>query len=798
MNLDDKYPIIAIDGHVAFLANGNIVCGYELELPEIYSLSEKDYDDIHATWIQAIKSLPVGTVIHKQDVYLKQELNTNEYPSSSFLQRSMKNHFKDRFFMENKSFLYLCYPKNKALQKARFINPFVVPTQLDLDKLEDTAEQFVNACHDTIGVLQSGRKIKATALSAEAFKENTKNYFNGYFEGQLTDVEFKPDFKIGDSHFDMLSINNEQLFNGELNSCIVDQDYTSDDFNFYQGFPDAFGLSLKHNHLVNQIIVIDDHKYWRDQLAKKRMELFKLKRIGGLENKINLDRIDKLIEEVTGDNSSQICRGHFNVLFWAASSDKLTAVRNNLTAHFKSLDILPYRPSGNSLSNLFLNSYFGYSSNLSNEDLYVTDIKHMTCMFLNNGNYKSDDKGVLFCDRLYNRPVFVDIWDESNKRIKARNFAILAPTGEGKSFLANHIITHYYEEDVRLVIIDLGGSYQKFALLYPDDFISIRYQEGENLGINPFYISSETELTAEYIEHLSSFLFELFPKAEERAIVEIVTLKNILVHYYKMIKRNHSMTSFIDFLKANQGNILEDLNISNEEFFDVEAFVLVLNQYKKGDIYGSLFEDKEDQSYKLEDKKIIVFELDEAKNSKEILMVMLKLINTAIQRTIWKNKKERGVILFDEFAKQLKFKGVLEAVEYYFQAIRKQRGAVGIILQSINQLQEGNTAASMIENIQIIFSLFNRNGYDELVRRFSLSTHDHEQLKSIRGITKGDKHTTFFLGIGTERKVLKLEVSPEVAAAYETDGKAHTEIMELHEECGDMETAIKKYVSLRT
>ena len=31
--------------------------------------------------------------------------------------------------------------------------------------------------------------------------------------------------------------------------------------------------------------------------------------------------------------------------------------------------------------------------------------------------------------------------------------------------------------------------------------------------------------------------------------------------------------------------------------------------------------------------------------------MMLKLIKSAIQRTIWKNKAEKGIILFDEFAK---------------------------------------------------------------------------------------------------------------------------------------------------
>src|SRR5690606_37497720 len=148
-------------------------------------------------------------------------------------------------------------------------------------------------------------------------------------------------------------------------------------------------------------------------------------------------------------------------------------------------------------------------------------------------------------------------------------------------------------------------------------------------------------------------------------------------------------------------------------------------------LYGFLFSEVEDQTYRIEDKRMIVFELDEVQDNKEILSVMLKLIKSAIERTIWRNRSERGIILFDEFAKQLKFDNVLESVEFYYQAIRKQNGAIGIILQSINQLPENSTSASILENTQVIYSLRNEKGYDALQERLKLSSHDVNQLYSI-------------------------------------------------------------------
>ena len=201
---------------------------------------------------------------------------------------------------------------------------------------------------------------------------------------------------------------------------------------------------------------------------------------------------------------------------------------------------------------------------------------------------------------------------------------------------------------------------------------------------------------------------------------------------------------------------------------------------------------------KIEDKRLIVFELDEVKDNKEILSVMLKLIKSAIQRTIWKNRAEKGIILFDEFAKQLKFDNVLESVEFYYQAIRKQNGAIGIILQSINQLPDNSTSASILENTQVIYSLNNEKGYDEIVKRLNLSSHDLNQLKSIKNnLTGPRKYTEMFIKIGKESNIFRLEVPPEVYAAYLTDGKENEDIMAIYKKTNNMEEAIKEFINLK-
>jgi type IV secretory pathway VirB4 component len=257
----------------------------------------------------------------------------------------------------------------------------------------------------------------------------------------------------------------------------------------------------------------------------------------------------------------------------------------------------------------------------------------------------------------------------------------------------------------------------------------------------------------------------------------------------------HSLASLYQFVDKHKDTLIEETQVQESDF-SVYGFLHILSEYVDGGLYSFLFHVAEDQTYKIEDKRLIVFELDEVRDNREILSVMLKLIKSAIQRTIWRNRSERGIILFDEFAKQLKFPNVLESVEFYYQAIRKQNGAIGIILQSINQLPENATSASILENTQVVYSLRNEKGYDELARRLNLSNHDLNQLKSLRNNLTGEhKYTEIFIKIGKESNVFRLEVPPEVYAAYLTDGVEHGQLMELFEQFGNMERAITEFIN---
>ncbi|MDT0646484.1 TraG family conjugative transposon ATPase [Zunongwangia sp. F260] len=795
INLSDFTPIIDIQDNIIFANNGNVILCYEGMLPEIYSLSEKDLEDIHGVWFQALKSLPTGSVVHKQDIYLKKSYSAELLPNTTFLEKATHDHFKGREYMEHRCYLFFILTKNKALNNPKYVNPFRKVSKGMPQELDDNLRSFISSVSDSVSFINNSRRMSFLPLGEVEIQGLTNSFFNGFHEGFDTDMLLnKSNIQIGDHYFDALAINSERCFGDTVQSSKINESFTSDDFTFHQGFIDGLGLTLNENHMVNQILYLDDKQKWRKLLDKKIEELHKSSNFGS-QNKVVLGQIQNILNQINEDDTSRIIRGHFNVIYWAKEAGELAQIASKVKTEFKELDITPYYPRGEERKNYVVNSYCCFSSNFSNADLYLTDLKHALCLLINNSNYKSDPTGIIFNDREHNVPVLKDVWDERKKRIKARNFAIFAPTGEGKSFLANNILRQYFESGVRLVIIDLGGSYTKFAKLYPENYIVLRYESGKNLGINPFYISNPKDITPERLEDLSMFLFELFGSDLKVTKTQSVSVKKILRHYYSNVPKKHSLDSFYRFVETNQKDLLQKLKI-HPDYFNIVNFLHVMSEYVGDGLYSFLFEISEDQTYKIEDKRLIVFELDEVKDNKEVLSVMLKLIKSAIQRTIWKNPAEKGIILFDEFAKQLKFENVLESVEFYYQAIRKQNGAIGIILQSINQLPNNSTSASILENTQVIYSLHNEKGYTELARRLNLSSHDLNQLKSIRNNLSGErKYTEMFIKIGKESNVFRLEVPKEVYAAYLTDGFENEEITRLYREHQDMEKAIMEYTT---
>ena len=145
-------------------------------------------------------------------------------------------------------------------------------------------------------------------------------------------------------------------------------------------------------------------------------------------------------------------------------------------------------------------------------------------------------------------------YDQFDRRFLAYNTLICGKTGSGKSVLANALSSALMQDkSVRMIKIDVGGSYKKECEAFGGSEISFRMDEPA--GVNPFKVLKGLSESNEAIEVLGEFICALIREEGEtylpkkiRAVVE-----SRLKTYAQTIGSNASNVtpSLDDFLSEN-------------------------------------------------------------------------------------------------------------------------------------------------------------------------------------------------------------------------------------------------------
>lgn len=69
--LESRFPILAVENNCIVSKDGDITVAYEVELPELYTVTSAEYEAMHGTWVKAIKVLPAFSVVYKQDWFTR-------------------------------------------------------------------------------------------------------------------------------------------------------------------------------------------------------------------------------------------------------------------------------------------------------------------------------------------------------------------------------------------------------------------------------------------------------------------------------------------------------------------------------------------------------------------------------------------------------------------------------------------------------------------------------------------------------------------------------------------------------
>ena len=106
--LENILPIMDVEHDLILSKQGDVTVAFRSELPEIFTLSNEEYEAFHQAWIKAIKILPKHSIFHKQDWFIDCKHKANFLNNdNSFLSRSSERFFSERPYLDHSCYIFL-------------------------------------------------------------------------------------------------------------------------------------------------------------------------------------------------------------------------------------------------------------------------------------------------------------------------------------------------------------------------------------------------------------------------------------------------------------------------------------------------------------------------------------------------------------------------------------------------------------------------------------------------------------------------------------------------------------------
>ncbi len=812
--LEEILPIMDVEHDLILSKQGDITIAFIAELPEIFTLSNEEYEAFHQTWIKAIKILPKFCVFHKQDWFLDSKHQPDFLKEDkSFLSRSSERFFNERPYLDHTCYIFLTKkPKGRKLSTSLFSNLLrksIVPEeainqQLIQDFL-DSAGQFKRILEDS-GFVKLFR-LKDEDLTSDDRKAGVIEKYMRLSDGNvMNDIMLKDGLQIGDKHLQLFTLSDANDLPALCGSRINYDKYSTDKTKFSVGFSSTLGQLLPCNHIYNQYIFIEDAQATIKRLESKRLRLQSLSAYSR-ENTISRDATNDFLNEAIGEQRLPV-KSHFNVMVWTEDKEELKDLKNLVSSALAQMDAVAKMETAGA-PQIYWAGIPGNEADFPMNDTFDT-FAEQACCFLNlETNYRSSlsPVGIRLGDRLTGRPVHVDISDEPMQKgiCTNRNKFILGPSGSGKSFFTNHMVRSYYEQGTHIVLVDVGHSYRGLCELVKGYYFT--YDEKNPIRFNPFYIGEGDVLDTEKKESIKTLLLALWKKDNETFNrSEYVALSNALQLYYEHLSINKNIfpgfDSFYDFLQKEFVAVLENDKVKERDF-DVANFLYVLRPYYKGGEFDYLLNAKE--NLELLKERFIVFELDNIKDHPILFPVVTIIIMEVFISKMRKLKGIRKMILIEEAWKAIAKEGMAEYIKYLFKTVRKFFGEAIVVTQEVEDIISSPVVKQAIINNSDCKILLDQSKYQnkfELIQELLGLTEKEKTL--ILSINKANdpskRYKEVFISLGGMlSKVYRTEVSPEEYLTYTTEEKEKMKVQEFTARFGgNMQRGISALVNQTT
>ena len=784
--LERRFPLLSVENGCIVSKDADLTVAFEVELPELYTVTADEYEAMHSSWIKAVKVLPEHSVVCKQDWFVKETYRPKtDDGEQSFLTRSYELHFNERPYLNHKCYLFLTKTTRERSRRKSDFNTlcrgFLLPKEIT-DK--DAAARFLEAVEQFERIMNDSGHIRLRRLETDEItgtKERpglVEKYFSLSLEDEtavLQDICLKPGrMRIGDKRLCLHTLSDTEDLPGRLSTDMRYERMSTDRSDCRLSFAAPVGLLLSCNHIYSQYVFIDDAQEILQMMEKNSRNMLSLSKYSR-SNAVNQEWTEMYLDEAHTKGVLPV-RCHCNVIAWAEDAEEFRRIRNDTGSQLAMMECTP-RYNTIDTPVIYWAGIPGNAGDFPSEESFYTFLEQAVCLFAGETNYRSSPSpfGIRLADRQNGIPVHVDISDLPMKRgiITNRNKFILGPSGSGKSFFTNHLVRQYYEQGAHILLVDTGNSYQGLCRMIHDrtngkDGIYITYEEDNPISFNPFYTESG-KFDVEKRDSINTLILTLWKREDESPKrSEEVALSGAVNAYIRKISENRNIrpdfNGFYEFVADDYRRMIEEKKV-REKDFDIDGFLNVLEPFYRGGDYDFLL--NSDKELDLTGKRFIVFELDNISSNKVLLPVVTLIIMETFIAKMRRLKGIRKMILIEECWKALMSANMSEYIKYLFKTVRKYFGEAVVVTQEVDDIISSPIVKEAIINNSDCKILLDQrkymNKFEHIQRLLGLTEKEKGQILSINQANHpGRFYREVWIGLGgTCSAVYATEVSEE-------------------------------------
>lgn len=418
-----------------------------------------------------------------------------------------------------------------------------------------------------------------------------------------------------------------------------------------------------------------------------------------------------------------------------------------------------------------------------------------------------EDGTLKMSDRLRLIPQRFDIQEKAMEAGLIENFNVflLGPSGSGKSFFMNKYLHSCYTAGQHCFLIDVGDSYRALCNIVREesggrDGSYYSFEKGKPISFNPFRnVERFRTADGEALDFLFTLMCTLWKNGGETiGSTDLKFIKDSVTLFTGSWNedRDPVFNDYYRFMAEDFSKTLKEKAVA-KEYFDLEGYLIALEQFREGGTYGYLLNSSE--NIDILSDRFVVFEIDHIKGDKVIYPITTLVIMDAFMEKMNCNGDFK-VMVIEEAWKAIMGTQMASYMLELWKTARKHRTSAVVVTQELKDITSSPIIKDTIVENSAVKILLDQNKYlnrfDVLAEQLSLTEDDKSMVLSLNRIhTDGAHGREVFFNLGNRRSfVMRLEASPEEIIAFSSKKEDKTRLSREVKKTGSYITAIKNIV----